>query len=84
MSDSAWIEERIAAKKAQIIVLDAAITALTTGGVQSYRLMTGQTDQMVTRANLATMRETMSTLENDVSTLYARLGCARSYGQPGF
>jgi uncharacterized protein involved in exopolysaccharide biosynthesis len=84
MSERAWIEQRIAAKQAQIAALDEAITALTTGGVQSYRLMTGQTDQMVTRANLATMRDTMSALENDVSTLNARLGCGRSYGQPGF
>lgn len=83
-TDSAWIEERIAAKKAQIVAFDNAITVLSVGGVQSYRLMTGQTDQMVTRANISSMRDTISQLENDVATLEARLCGAGHYSQPGF
>jgi hypothetical protein len=67
-----WLLERVEAKKAAIIAYEEAITALS-GGAQSYRLMTGQTDQMVTRANLATLRDTLSSLENDLSTLDARL-----------
>lgn len=66
-----WLA-RIEAKKAQIAAYDLAITALATGA-QSYRLNTGQTDQMVTKANLSSLRATLASLENDLSTLDARV-----------
>jgi hypothetical protein len=82
--DTAFWAQRLAAKKTQLIAFEAAITALTIDGMQSYRLMTGQTDQQVTRANLAQLREAVSDLENDISTLQARICGASHQGQPGF
>lgn len=82
--DEEWLRERVVAKKALIVAIEGAITALSVGGVQSYRLMTGQTDQMVTRANLTSLRETLSSLENDLAVLDARLCGASSVVQPGF
>lgn len=82
--DREWLEERIARKKTLIRAFEDAIEALTVGGVQQYSLNTGQTQQMVTRANLATMRDTLQSLENDLSTLDARLCGAGHYSQPGF
>jgi hypothetical protein len=82
--DEDWLRERVAAKKALIVAFEDAITALSVGGVQSYRLMTGQTDQMVTRANLTSLRDTVSVLESEISSLDARICGASSYVQPGF
>lgn len=81
--DTAWTLERIAAKRAMIIAIEAAITSLTTGA-QSYQLDTGQTRQLVTKANLGSLRLTLQGLESDLSTLQARLGCAQFQGRPGW
>jgi hypothetical protein len=81
--DTKWIVERIAAKKALVIQYEAAIAALSTGA-QSYQLNTGQTQQLVTRANLGSMRIALRGFESDISTLQARLGCARFQVRPGW
>lgn len=81
--DDTWIRDRIAAKKAQILAYEAAITALASGA-QSYQLHTGQTQQLVTRANLGSMRLLVQGLESDIATLQARLGCGRFNVRPGW
>jgi hypothetical protein len=81
--DTQWIIDRIAAKKALVVSYEAAIGALATGA-QSYQLNTGQTQQLVTRANLGSMRLMVKGLEGDISTLQARLGCARFNVVPGW
>jgi hypothetical protein len=82
--DSEWLKERIAAKKAQIVAFDAALTALA-GGAQSYSLDTGQTRQVVTKANLTELRNVIAQLESDISTLNMRLyGCGRFNVRPGW
>lgn len=82
---TAWIRERIAAKKALLIAYETAMTALA-GGAQSYQLNTGQTQQLVTKANLGSMRLVVQGLESDIATLEARLGCtgAQIYVRPGW
>ncbi len=79
-----WLEERIAKKKAAIVLFEDALTALA-GGAQSYSLDTGQTRQVVTKANLTEMRNSISQLESDLSTLQMRLnGCGRFQARPGW
>jgi len=70
--DDQWIRDRIAAKKAIVIAYETAITALS-NGAQSYQLITGQSQQLVTKANLGSMRLTLRDLEADIATLQARL-----------
>jgi hypothetical protein len=61
--DEAWLDARIAKTKLMIIAIEDAILALSTGGVQSYSLNTGQTQQTVTKANISSMRGTLKELE---------------------
>lgn len=81
--DTQWIIERIAAKKALVIAYEAGIAALSTGA-QSYQLNTGQTQQLVTRANLGSMRIALRGFESEIATLQARLGCGRFQVRPGW
>ena len=71
--DCDFLEARVVAVKSQILAYDAAILALGTSGVQSYRLMTGQTDQMVTKVNLASLKDTLSQLLEQLQALSARI-----------
>jgi hypothetical protein len=82
--DTTWLEERIAAKKARIVKLEAAIDAVA-DGAQSYSIDTGQTRQVVTRANLSEIRNMITRLESEISTLQQRLyGCGRFQARPGW
>lgn len=69
--DSTWLDERIAATKTLIVAYEDAILALSTGA-QQYSLDTGQTRQMVTKAQLPSLRDALSTLENRLAVLDAR------------
>lgn len=57
---------------------EAAITALATDSVQSYTLDTGQTRQVVTKAQLAQLRLAYETQLGIVATLEARV-CGTTY-----
>jgi hypothetical protein len=82
--DSTWLAERIAAKKALILKYEAALDTLSSGA-QSYSLDTGQTRQVVTKANLSELRNMLAKLESDLSTLQQRLsGCGRFQVRPGW
>jgi hypothetical protein len=82
--DAAWLEERLAAKKALIVKYETEIDALS-DGAQTYSLDTGQTRQVVTKANLSEMRNMIARLESDISTLQQRLyGCGRFQVRPGW
>jgi hypothetical protein len=70
--DADYLAAQIANVKATIVAYDTAILALATGA-QNYQLDTGQTRQMVTKANLASLRDTRSELFNELATLDARL-----------
>lgn len=71
--DSAFIQARITATKAQIVAYETAAEALATGGVQSYTLDTGQSRQTVTRLDLDALQKTIDSLYNRCATLEARL-----------
>lgn len=66
--DTAWLQDRIDAKKALILSIETAISALVSGA-QSYTLDTGQTRQTVTRANLSELRKTLSWAEAELERL---------------
>ncbi len=69
---TSWLEARAAAKQAQLLAIDAAILALSTGA-QSYTLDTGQSRQQVTKADLAQLRLMAQQLESELATIDARL-----------
>jgi hypothetical protein len=71
----AFWQERLAAAKVRAIAMEEALLGLVAGNIQSYQLDTGQTRQLVTRANLATLRDSLESTYNLISTLSNRLGC---------
>lgn len=83
-SDAFWAA-RLASAQARVIAYEAAILAITSGGIKSYRLNTGQTDQLVTNHDLRWMEADLASALNSVATLEARLGCSGStHIVPGF
>lgn len=82
--DRAFVQERITAAKAQIVAYDDAITALVTGGIQSYTLDTGQSRQVVTKLDIEWLQKAISSLENRCATLQARLNGAGVRVVPGW
>lgn len=71
--DSEFLQQRIDATKALIVAYEDAVTALVSGGVQTYTLDTGQSRQTVTRLELATLNRNIDSLYNRLATLQARL-----------
>lgn len=82
--ETQWLEDRIARKKELIVKYEDALDALASGA-QSYSLDTGQTRQVVTKANLTELRNVLAQFESDLSTLQMRLnGCGRFQARPGW
>jgi len=75
MVDTTFLEERIAAVKARILLWESAITQISTGAMQSFTIDTGQTRKVVTMANITEARNAM---DAEYSLLYALE--ARCYG----
>jgi hypothetical protein len=73
-SDPQFWQDQITAVKTLITAYNAAILALTVGGVQSYILDTGQSRQSVTKFDLKEMNTALDSLLNRLATLEARLG----------
>ena len=71
--DKAFLTERITKTKAIIIAYEDAILALTTGGVESYTLDTGQNVQKVTKINLSEMNKTLDGLYQRLCNFQTRL-----------
>jgi hypothetical protein len=71
--NAAFIQARIDATKLLIVAYEDAVLALVTGGVQSYQLDTGQTNQTVTKINVPAMNRQIDGLYNRCATLEARL-----------
>ncbi len=69
----AFIQSRIDSTEALIVVYEDAILALGTGGVQEYRLDTGQTVTNVTKFDILDMQKVLDSLMNRLETLNARL-----------
>ena len=83
--DSTFLQARIAAAKTQIIAFEGALTAFAANGaLQSYTIDTSQTTQTVTRANLTQLRNTVTSLYNQLATLEARLSGGSTQVIPGW
>jgi hypothetical protein len=83
--DVLWIQERIAATKLAILAYEEAILALSTGGIYSYTLDTGQTKQTVTKQQLSSLRAMLDSLENRLQYWQHRLcGGASVYVKPAW
>ena len=83
MASKQYLETRIARTQAAIEAYEDAIEALA-NGAQSYQLDTGQTRQLVTKAQLSQMVLTLQRLENRLEVYEARLSGASSYSKPGY
>jgi hypothetical protein len=81
--DREWLEARVTATKAAIIATEEAILQLSSGA-QSYTLDTGQTRQVVSKADIASLRLQLNELENRLAVLDARLCGAGVNVTPGF
>lgn len=82
--DAAWRAARITKTKALIVAYEEAILALSTGA-QSYTLNTGQTQQTVTKGNVASLRDTLKWLEARLANLQADdCGGGATHVTPGF
>jgi len=83
---SDFYSARIEQVQAQIIAFEDALTAFAANGaVQSYTIDTGQTTQTVTRSNLSQLRNTVTSLYNQLATLEARVnGCGTVQARPGW
>lgn len=82
--DSEFLQQRIEATKLAIVAYETAVLELTTGGVQSYTLDTGQSRQMVTRVDLAALHKSIDSLYNRLATLQARLNGGSILSRPAW
>jgi len=80
-----FLLDRIDAVKAQILIYEAAVLAVGSGGMASYTIDTGQTKTTVTRSNISTVKTALDSLYNSLASLEARAGCGGSvYVRPIF
>lgn len=83
--DSDFITARITKIKETIEAYEDAALALAAGGIQSYKLDTGQTNETVTRLDLEWINATIDGLYNRLATLEARLyGSGTHTGRPAW
>lgn len=82
-NETEWLKERVAATKALIVKYEEAIDAVSTG-VQSYSLDTGQTRQVVSKAQLGSLQLTLQRLETRLAAYQQRLCGAQTYVRPGW
>ena len=82
--DATFLQARITATKALIIIYEDALTALGSG-VQSYLLDTGQTRTTVTRVDLLSLNKVLDSLYNRCAVFEARLnGSGSTMGVPAW
>ena len=85
MACSEFMQARITKTQELIVAYEDALLALGTGGVQEYRLNTGQSDQKVTKMDVKDLQNTLDSLYNTLVTLGARCtGNGVVIGRPSF
>lgn len=77
--DVDWLNARLTATEALIVAVEAAILALSSGA-QSYTLDSGQTRQTVTKADIASLRNQITMLDQRRDELRSRLGFTATLG----
>lgn len=76
---STYLQDRVTAIKARILLYEDALLAFASTGIQSYNINTGQTVQTVTRANIGELERIVRGLLNDIVTIEARCTGSGSY-----
>lgn len=71
--DIEFLQQRIDATKRTIVAYEDAILQLTTGGIITYSLDTGQTRQSVTKIDVIRLQSQLDALYNRLVVLNARL-----------
>ena len=85
MACSQFMLDRITKTQALIVAHEDALLALGEGGVQEYRLNTGQSDQKVTKMDVKDLQGTVDSLYNTLATLEARCtGSGTKIGRPSW
>lgn len=82
--DRAFLQERITAAKAIVILYENAITALLTDNIQSYKIDTGQTVTWVTKSDLASLQVKLNSAENRLAALTNRLNGGTTTVRPAW
>jgi hypothetical protein len=83
--ETAWLDRKITETMALIDAWEAAQLAFADSNTQTYQLDTGQTRQMVTRAQLGSIDLTIQRLYSRLATLRARKGgCSQFNLRPGW
>ena len=83
--DRAFWQARLDKKKALLIVLDDAATAISAGAIESYKLDTGQTVTWVQKSNIEVLNKVIESLENQIAVLETRLtGCGVVNARPAW
>jgi hypothetical protein len=82
--DETFLQERIDAAKATIVLYETAIDFLVANPTKSYRLDTGQSIQDVKRQDLETLQAQYDSLLNRLTTLQALQNGAATVVQPCF
>ena len=70
--EAAFLQARIDKTKKLIVAFEDAALSISTGEISQYTLDTGQTRQVVTKTNLATLNTHIDALYNRLVTLEAR------------
>ncbi len=80
-TEAEFIQAQIDATQTAILAILAAITAISSGA-QTFSLDTGQTRQVVTKADIASLRLSLNSMRNDLRMLgYQLNGGASHYGR---
>ncbi len=83
MAEQFWLDQ-ITNAKAQVVLLNDAITFLYANPHQSYTLDTGQSSQRVTRPDVERLQSQYDSLLDRISTLEARCKGASQQIIPGW
>lgn len=83
MSENTFLQARIAATEAEIVLYESAATALASG-VLSYTIDSGQNRQTVTRQDSKRVQDTINVLYNRRNALLSRLNGGGGISVPGW
>lgn len=83
--DRTFDRERLAKKKALLLVLDDTVISIAAGAIESYKLDTGQTVTWVQKSNIEVLNKAIESLENQIAVLETRLtGCGVVNARPAW
>ena len=78
MSLAGWYEKRLEKAMAHVEELEAAISALVDGSIQTYQLDTGNTRTLVSKQQMSPMYKALKDAESRVASLEAKVCGASS------